>query len=230
MSRRPTSRSILAAAAAVLVLSGVGCGREGQPTSRESAGGTPAADTAPAAEAPTPPAEPSPAAPESAGRSAASAENGGTEYQMAPDFTLERVDGGELRLSSLRGKVVLIDFWATWCGPCRRGIPHLNTLYSEYKSEGFEVLGVSVDRAQRNLTPKQLVEAFMQKVRMDYPNVLGDARVAQAYGGIQSIPTAFLIDRQGRVRNHYVGLQSPQVFERDVKKLLSEEPGESGSI
>ncbi len=153
-----------------------------------------------------------------------------SDHEPAPDFTLARVDGGELTLSSLRGQVVLLDFWATWCGPCRRGIPHLNSLYAEHKDEGLQILGVSVDRERGGVSGKDQVLAFMKKTKMDYPNIMGTAGVAQLYGGIRSIPTAFLIDREGRIRNRYVGLQPPAVFERDVKKLLAEGAGESASI
>ena len=151
-------------------------------------------------------------------------------YQLAPDFTLDRVDGGTLQLSSLRGKVVLLDFWATWCAPCRRAIPHLNKLHVDYREDGLEVVGISVDQPRGTVSALDLVRAFMSRTTMSYPNVMGSLSVATAYGGIRSIPTAFLIDREGRIRHRYVGLQPPHVLDRDVKAVLAEGVDETASI
>ncbi|MCA9750954.1 MAG: TlpA family protein disulfide reductase [Gemmatimonadetes bacterium] len=144
------------------------------------------------------------------------------DFQMAPDFELADLGGGTLKLSELRGKVVLLDFWATWCGPCRKGIPHLNSLVAEHGDSGLEIVGISVDRGNSNTSGADLVRAFTQKTEMNYRLVMADAKTVQLYGGIRSIPTAFLVDREGRIRKRYVGLQPPQVFERDVKELLDE--------
>jgi cytochrome c biogenesis protein CcmG/thiol:disulfide interchange protein DsbE len=143
-------------------------------------------------------------------------------YEMAPDFRLPSVAGGEVQLSDLRGKVVLIDFWATWCGPCVKGIPHLNELYSEHKGAGFEIVGVSVDQGRGGRTGIETVKQFVKSTPIDYTLVMADASTATSYGGIRSIPTAFLVDRNGKVRHKYVGLQPAHVFERDVKALLEE--------
>lgn len=150
------------------------------------------------------------------------------DYQMAPDFELANLAGGTLKLSDLRGKVVLLDFWATWCGPCRRGIPHLNTLWKEHKDDGLEIVGISVDRAKQGTSGADQVRAFAKKTPMSYRLVMADAATAQAYGGIRSIPTAFLIDREGRIRKRYVGLQQGHVFERDIAELLGEPAADSG--
>jgi len=151
------------------------------------------------------------------------------QFQLAPDFDLASVDEGTVRLSELKGKVVLLDFWATWCGPCVAGIPHLNELYAENKGEGFEIIGISVDRGGRGKSAMETVRAFLQKTAMDYPLAMADARTVSAYGGIRTIPTAFLIDREGRLRKRYVGLQRKAVFERDVKELLADPAPESES-
>jgi len=145
-------------------------------------------------------------------------------WQAAPDFQLQKLGGGTVQLSALRGKVVLVDFWATWCGPCRASIPHLNSLYAAHQKGGLEILGVSLDRARGDQSPRTLVESFAENVQMDYPVLMGDQATAESFGGIRAIPTAFLIDREGRIRNRYVGMQPPAVMEKAVAELLAEAP------
>jgi len=133
----------------------------------------------------------------------------------APDFELTAVDDQKVRLADLRGKVVLIDFWATWCGPCKAEIPHLKEMSAEYGDDGLVVLGVSLDQGGfRVLTP------FVERSGINYPVVLGGQKVASDYGGIQSIPTKFLIDRDGLVRKRYVGMQPVELLVKDLKVLL----------
>ncbi|MGH2571352.1 MAG: TlpA disulfide reductase family protein [bacterium] len=204
--RSLTSLVLLPAAALAVV---AGCGdRDAEAGAGEP---TPAPAPAPNAQAAPAPAPPAP---------------GG--FQTAPDFTLEKLGGGTVKLSSLRGKVVLIDFWATWCRPCIASIPHLNSLYATHHKDGLEILGVSLDRGQGAQTGREVVEAFSRTTRMDYPVLMGSQATAASFGGIQAIPTAFLIDREGRIRNRYVGMQAPAVMEAAVAALLAEIP--SGDV
>jgi cytochrome c biogenesis protein CcmG/thiol:disulfide interchange protein DsbE len=188
------------------------------------------------AEATSPPAPGTPAAqaaPQagSDGTSADGTSKDAQAFPAAPEFALSRVAGGTLHLSDLKGKVVLLDFWATWCGPCRMGIPHLNELYRENKKAGLEVVGISVDRGQGRQSGLETVRDFTTKMPIEYTLVMADGQTVDAYGGIRSIPTAFLVDRSGHVRKQYVGLQPKEVFQKDVRELLAEKaPKDTGTM
>src|SRR5579871_5698894 len=120
--------------------------------------------------------------------------------QKAPEFALKDADGKTVKLSDYRGKVVLLDFWATWCGPCKVEIPWFMEFEKKYKDRGFAVLGVSMDD-----DGWQAVKPFIQDLQVNYRIVLGDERTGDQYGGIEALPTAFLIDRTGRVATTHVG-------------------------
>ncbi|MEW5766581.1 MAG: TlpA disulfide reductase family protein [bacterium] len=141
------------------------------------------------------------------------------KWGNAPDFTLEKLGGGTLTLSALVGKVIVLDFWATWCPPCRAEIPAFVELYSEYKDKGVEIIGLSLDRQG-----KEVVDSFAQKHKINYPLMMATPEVVMAYGGIRSIPTTFLIDQQGNVIKYHVGFASKEVFESEIKTLLSGSP------
>jgi peroxiredoxin len=139
----------------------------------------------------------------------------------APSFSLNGLNGGKIRLEDFRGKVVVLDFWATWCPPCREGIPELNRLYAEYRNRGLAVIGISLDRGEA-----EEVRRFLAQRGAEYLNALGNEEILQAYsaipglGKIQGIPTAFVIDREGRLRKKFVGLTSMRAFEAAIKPLL----------
>ena len=137
------------------------------------------------------------------------------EGELAPDFTLSRVDGGEVTLSELRGEVVILDFWATWCPPCRMEIPDFVELYEKYKDEGLLIIGVNLDGGD-----SRSVKQFSEEYKINYPIVLGNVKVTEDYGGIRAIPTTFVIDRNGNVREKYVGYRPRAIFEDQAKKLL----------
>lgn len=137
----------------------------------------------------------------------------------APDFMLEDISGKSLSLSDIRGKVVIVDFWATWCGPCVMSIPELVDLQEKYKDKGLVVLGISVD--DDKVSRGELL-AFKEKMRIIYPILRANNKVFEDYFGRTSgfsIPTLFVIDREGKVRDRFVGFQ-PGVVEKSVKSLL----------
>ncbi len=133
----------------------------------------------------------------------------------APDFTLPTSDGKMLKLSSLKGKVIILDFWATWCPPCRKGIPDLIELKKKYGKKGFEIIGISVDRETKNE-----VVPFIKEYGINYPVVYADNNIITSYGGIRAIPTSFIIDKQGKIVASYEGLIPLLTYENHIKKLL----------
>lgn len=135
--------------------------------------------------------------------------------KKAPNFTLLDLEGKPFSFSDLKGKVVILDFWATWCPPCREEIPHFKALYSQYKSEGLEVVGISVDKGGVNV-----VKSFARDYEINYPILMGNQEVAADYGGIRGIPTTFVVDRQGRIVEKFVGYRDKEVFESVIQKLL----------
>ena len=137
----------------------------------------------------------------------------------APEFSLKDLSGGEVSLSRHRGHVVLLDFWATWCAPCRQSIPELVELQERYRRKGLVVLGVSLDDPRQVPDPSLL--AFKKKHRVNYPLLRADAGVVADYfkDGNVAIPTLFLIDRGGKIRDRIVGF-SPGAVEKSLKGIL----------
>jgi peroxiredoxin len=139
-----------------------------------------------------------------------------SERKLAPDFTLKDADGKTVRLSDYRGKVVLLNFWATWCGPCKIEIPWFVEFERAHKSQGFAVIGVSMDDDGWTT-----VKPFVSDLRINYRILLGDDKVAQLYGGVGALPTSFLIDRSGRIAATYVGLESKSRYENDLEQVVA---------
>jgi peroxiredoxin len=135
----------------------------------------------------------------------------------APSFTLQDLNGKTVSLSDFKGKVVVLDFWATWCPPCVKEIPHFIELHEQYKDKGFAMVGISLDSEGISV-----VKSFTRKYRVNYPILMTDGQVDKAYGDITSIPTTFVIDSAGNIRQKYVGYRDKAVFEADIKTLLAE--------
>lgn len=136
-------------------------------------------------------------------------------HKLAPDFALMDISGIERNFSDFRGKVVILNFWATWCPPCRVEIPHFIELYNRYKDDGLEIIGVTMDRnASKQARP------FAVENGINYTILIGRQEVYDLYGGIISIPTTFIIDRDGGLIKKYIGYQAKSVFEDNIKELL----------
>ncbi len=137
-----------------------------------------------------------------------------TAGNPAPQFALTGLDGKPLDLADYKGKVVLLDFWATWCVPCRAEIPHFVEFQNQYREQGLQVIGISMDDDAKP------VRAFYQQFNMNYPVALGTDHMAAAYGGVLGLPITFLIGRDGRIAAKYVGEVQMPMIEAQVKSLL----------
>lgn len=136
------------------------------------------------------------------------------EGQAAPDFTLKDAGGADLRLAAYKGRVVLLDFWATWCGGCNVEIPWFAEFQSRYKDRGLAVVGVSMDE-----DGWKVVKPFLEKTKMNYAVVIGTEDLAKRYG-VEAMPMTFLIDRGGKIAASHIGLVDKARFEAELVKLL----------
>ena len=143
--------------------------------------------------------------------------NGQLIGAVAPDFELQTLDGRSLRLSSLRGKAVLLNFWATYCSPCKVEMPWFVELQKEYGPQGFQIIGVAMDDASTDDIAK-----FAKDMGVNYPILLGKEAVGLSYGGVNVLPTTFFLDRDGKVIAREFGLQSRSVFVDHIKEALSQ--------
>ena len=145
------------------------------------------------------------------------------DRKPAPDFTLKDATGATVKLSDYRGKVVLLNFWATWCGPCKIEIPWFMEFEKNYKDRKFAVLGVSLDDDGWDS-----VRPYLEAHKINYRVMVGSEELSQQYGGVDSLPTTFVLDREGRIAVRHVGLVSKGDYQHDIESLL--DPSESAVL
>ncbi len=137
------------------------------------------------------------------------------DVRPAPDFTLPDVQGRSVTLSEHKGKVVIVDFWATWCAPCLKELPVFQQLQDTYRDKGLQVIGISVDD-----NPAEVVPDFLKDLGITYTNLMGDEKVTDLYAPIEGIPTIFVIDRDGQIRRKAVGAVPKDKVEAWINELL----------
>ena len=142
-----------------------------------------------------------------------------TRSTVAPDFSLESLEGKTMRLSDFRGKAVLLNFWATWCGPCKIEMPWFVELQQKYGSQGLQVVGVAMDDAS-----KEDIAKFAKQMGVNYPVLIGKEAVGDSYGGIPALPETFFIGRDGKVVDKILGLRGKAEIEDAIKKALDTQP------
>jgi peroxiredoxin len=132
------------------------------------------------------------------------------------NFTLKDMNGNDVVLSAHKGDVILLDFWATWCGPCKFEIPGFIELYTQYRDQGFQVLGFSVD------DPVPALQEYAKQMKMNYPVLVGQGRedVTEAFGPMPGLPTTFIIGRDGKICTSHTGFTEKEKFEEQIKSLL----------
>jgi thiol-disulfide isomerase/thioredoxin len=140
------------------------------------------------------------------------------------DFTMKDASGQDVSLSRYKGKVIVLDFWATWCGPCKIEIPWFQEFERQNKDKGFAVIGVAMDEEGWDV-----VKPFAKYVGINYRLVIGDETITHLYGGVEAMPTTFLIDREGRIASVHVGLSSKRDFEDEIQELLRDSSNSSVS-
>lgn len=138
----------------------------------------------------------------------------------APDFVLKDANGKPVKLSDYKGQVVLLNFWATWCGPCKVEIPWFKEFETAYKNKGFAVLGVAMDDDGWDV-----VKPYLAAKQVNYRVVVGTEQVSLLYGDVESLPTTFVIDREGRIASIHIGLVSKADYDNEIQVLLGGEKG-----
>lgn len=139
--------------------------------------------------------------------------------KIAPDFELKSIDGKSYKLADLRGKAVLLNFWATWCPPCKIEIPWFIDLQKQYADQGLVIVGVAMDD---DTDKEKVVSDFAREMKIDYPILLGTDQVADLYGGVDALPTTFFIGRDGKIVRRVMGLAGHSEFEDAIRAALRE--------
>ncbi len=141
----------------------------------------------------------------------------GDNSSQASDFTVKDLKGREISLSNYSGKVVFLNFWATWCGPCKAEIPDFIEAYKQYKDKGMEIIGISVDR----ISPKSVLK-FTEKYKINYPVVMSTVKIIKDYEPGPYVPTTIIIDQEGKIRHRHIGYMSKEKLEGYFLKLTEE--------
>jgi cytochrome c biogenesis protein CcmG/thiol:disulfide interchange protein DsbE len=142
----------------------------------------------------------------------------------APDFTLKTLEGKDVRLSSLQGKAVLLNFWATWCEPCKIEMPWIIELNDKYKSQGLETVGVAMDDSGKDAIAK-----FVKEMKVDYTILQGNDEVGDQYGGVQFLPQTFYVGRDGKITKSVNGIVSESEIEDSIKQALAQGAAQSSA-
>lgn len=130
----------------------------------------------------------------------------------AYDFNLKSINGGNIKLSDYLGKVVILNFWATWCPPCKAEIPSFIELYKKYEKDGLVIIGAAIDDEYK-------VKNFVKSFNINYPVAIADITTTEKYGGIRGIPSTFIIDKEGKIIKSYMGYRPKEIFENDFLNL-----------
>lgn len=142
--------------------------------------------------------------------------NAGAVGSMAPAYALPDLDGKIVKNSDFLGKVVILDFWATWCPPCIKEVPEFVRLQSKYKDQGLEIVGLSLDEKGA-----EDVRPFVEQHQVNYTMLIANDGTANAYGGITGIPTTFIVDKSGKIVKRFMGYTDPEVFEEAIRPLIA---------
>ena len=141
----------------------------------------------------------------------------GNNSSPAPDFTVKDLKGREISLSNYSGKVVFLNFWATWCGPCKAEIPGFIEAYKQYKDKGMEVIGISVDR----ISPKSVLK-FAEKYKINYPVIMSTDKIQKDYEPGPYVPITIIIDKEGKIRHRHIGYMDKEKLKDYFLKLTEE--------
>jgi thiol-disulfide isomerase/thioredoxin len=148
--------------------------------------------------------------------------NANAQQQKAANFSLKSANGKSYELRKYKGKVVIVNFWATWCGPCRKEIPDFIEAYKKYKNKGLVIIGIALDTAGWSA-----VTPFVEESKMNYPVVLANQKVVENYGGVEAIPTTFIVDKKGYIADQQIGVMSLQELEAKLQPLLKTPRGKN---